>query len=140
MTRDQPRKLKVFHENFNIEGEEGEIMYDSFSISDEANCYRLNVSGVNFSSVKTRAVDTLTNTTFPGLANNGMCFSTRDRDNDLATTTDCAEKFLGGWWYSRCSLGYPTAPSLEMDETCHHEKCMTWFVLMDATTITMSIK
>ena len=29
-------------------------------------------------------------------------FSTSDRDNDMATTFDCAGNFKGGWWYATC--------------------------------------
>ncbi|KAK8766441.1 hypothetical protein V5799_006777 [Amblyomma americanum] len=32
----------------------------------------------------------------------GMMFSTYDQDNDGATSTDCAAKYQGGWWYNNC--------------------------------------
>ncbi|KAK7091029.1 hypothetical protein V1264_010747 [Littorina saxatilis] len=36
---------------------------------------------------------------------NGMQFTTRDRDNDASTWQDfnCAEKMHGAWWYWDCS-------------------------------------
>ena len=30
---------------------------------------------------------------------NGMAFSTSDNDNDLWADGNCAEKYLGAWWY-----------------------------------------
>ena len=32
---------------------------------------------------------------------NGVRFSTRDRDQDT-DSTNCAERFKGGWWYKNC--------------------------------------
>ncbi|XP_071799933.1 ficolin-3-like [Asterias amurensis] len=32
----------------------------------------------------------------------GMLFSTRDRDNDVNSNTHCAQHTKGGWWYSSC--------------------------------------
>ena len=35
------------------------------------------------------------------LINNGMKFSTRDRDNDKSATANCAHRFnAGGWWFN----------------------------------------
>ena len=33
---------------------------------------------------------------------NGMKFSTKDRDNDLAYEGSCAQRFKGAWWYQTC--------------------------------------
>ena len=33
---------------------------------------------------------------------NGMMFSTYDRDNDLASDVNCAARRGGGFWYNRC--------------------------------------
>ena len=33
--------------------------------------------------------------------NNGMKFSTWDRDNDKLSSTHCAQKYIGGWWFSQ---------------------------------------
>lgn len=34
---------------------------------------------------------------------NTQPFSTKDQDND-STTENCAERYKGGWWYSKCHL------------------------------------
>ncbi len=33
---------------------------------------------------------------------NGMQFSTKDQDNDMDRTVNCAEKYQGAWWYKNC--------------------------------------
>ena len=33
---------------------------------------------------------------------NGMNFTTKDQDNDIASNFNCAEKYKGAWWYSDC--------------------------------------
>ncbi len=33
---------------------------------------------------------------------NGMQFSTKDMDNDLASFGDCAKLHKGGWWFKHC--------------------------------------
>ena len=35
----------------------------------------------------------------------GMEFSTKDRDNDIYAGS-CAERWKGGWWFSRCYRAY----------------------------------
>ena len=39
--------------------------------------------------------------------NNGMQFSTKERDNDK-WGKNCAKTFTGGWWYKRCHWAHPT--------------------------------
>ncbi|XP_077981985.1 fibrinogen C domain-containing protein 1-like [Glandiceps talaboti] len=64
--------------------------YTQFSITDEANYYRLSLGHYNGN-----ADDSLT-------WHNGMFFSTRDRDNDHRDSGNCAETFTGAWWYNTC--------------------------------------
>ena len=38
----------------------------------------------------------------PWQNHNGVQFSTYDADHDDANDTNCAQKWLGGWWYNQC--------------------------------------
>lgn len=33
---------------------------------------------------------------------NGMAFTTKDRDNDIHSSLNCALIYPGGWWYKKC--------------------------------------
>ena len=65
--------------------------YSTFEIENEENHYRIRVSGYS-----RNAGDLLSQ-------HNGMKFSTKDRDNDLASF-HCAQTRFGAWWYSSCGL------------------------------------
>ena len=79
--------------------------YESFSVSNETDGYRLRVSGysgtagdafnVSVSQEEGRSFS------FAPIyrLNNGMRFSTIDRDNDGNFMTHCAARYNGGWWY-----------------------------------------
>ncbi|CAF4367789.1 unnamed protein product, partial [Adineta steineri] len=34
----------------------------------------------------------------------GMRFTTRDQDNDVSSTKQCAENFFSGWWHKDCTV------------------------------------
>jgi len=74
----------------------GEAQWGSFSVAGESSNYRLTIgkkiSGSNF------AADP-----FHSHEHNGMAFTTKDRDNDKWTSSNCAESSgRGGWWYNVC--------------------------------------
>lgn len=71
--------------------------YTSFFVANESDSYRLNVSGYQGD-----AGDSLSDGANQNVVCNGMQFSTRDMDNDLATGS-CANKNHGGWWFRNCS-------------------------------------
>ncbi|XP_077981303.1 fibrinogen C domain-containing protein 1-like [Glandiceps talaboti] len=64
--------------------------YTQFSITDEADNYTLSLGDYSGN-----AGDSLR-------WHNGMFFSTRDRDNDMHSSSNCAEYFTGAWWYIHC--------------------------------------
>lgn len=66
-------------------------LYDEFLVGSESEKYQLKKLG-NYSGT---AGDYLRN-------NEGMYFSTKDKDND-ASDLHCAERFEGGWWYNNCT-------------------------------------
>nr|ADQ55821.1 fibrinogen-related protein [Mytilus galloprovincialis] len=79
--------LRIEVEDFNGTSKYAE--YENFSVSSEPNKYRLLVNGYSGNA----------GDAFSGL--NGQSFSTYDQDNDI-WPSNCAEKFKGAWWYSKC--------------------------------------
>jgi len=71
--------------------------YSSFSVGPETDNYRLHVSGFSGD-----AGDALANPVHPGRINNGMEFSTPDRDNDRNPFGKCNGR-LNGWWFGWCT-------------------------------------
>ncbi|XP_069103283.1 angiopoietin-related protein 7-like [Argopecten irradians] len=72
------------------DGTTGYAQYSSFHVANEAQNYRLSVSGFT-GNVLVDAFGT----------HDGSDFSTNDRDNDL-TQDNCAVEYKGGWWYNTC--------------------------------------
>ena len=74
-----------------FEGTSYTAFYREFQVKEEP-LYRLSIAGF----------DTEISTVQDSLAfADGMAFSTSDNDNDLYDG-NCAEMFLGAWWYDRC--------------------------------------
>ena len=63
------------------------VLYDAFSLADEANGYRLNL-GSYYGNAGTSMV-----------GHNGYPFSTGDRDNDAKANMNQAVRYTGAWWY-----------------------------------------
>ena len=68
--------------------------YDHFSISDEADLYRMHVSGYHGN-----AGDSLTS---HWENHNNQPFSTKDVDNDERFYDNCANHYRGAWWFKNC--------------------------------------
>ncbi|KAH9509862.1 Ficolin-2 [Bulinus truncatus] len=64
--------------------------YSTFYVSNESDGYKLLVRGYSGN-----AKDSLTN-------QNGMKFTTYDKDQDAYSPDNCAVLYLGGWWYKNC--------------------------------------
>ncbi|KNC22445.1 hypothetical protein FF38_06950 [Lucilia cuprina] len=83
-----PQELLIVLEDKN---EIRHAKYSNFVIGNEHQMYALQHLGV-----------------FSGDAGNsltphiGMKFTTRDQDNDIHGTLNCAQEFLGAWWYQKC--------------------------------------
>ena len=80
--------LRVELEDF--EGNKRFAKYATFQVQDNSTNYQLNVLGYSGD-----AGDSLSH-------HNGMQFTTRDRDNDLAPYGNCGQGYKGGWWYRVC--------------------------------------
>ena len=73
-----------------FDGNKAYAEYRTFYINGENENYRLHVS-----SYSGTAGDSLS-------YQNGMEFSTKDRDNDKSIGGNCALGYHGGWWYNEC--------------------------------------
>ncbi len=85
--------------------------YNTFEVENEANWYRLKLKGYSGNAGDSMAY------------NNGMKFTTSDKDNDRASWK-CGERYQGGWWFNACHSAflngaYPTEQSTEA-------KFMSW--------------
>ena len=72
------------------DGSTGYEEYQNFSISGEDDGYRLSIGGYSGD-----AGDCLS-------SNNGMQFSTKDKDQDTWSTGHCSTYINGPWWYKAC--------------------------------------
>ncbi|CAG2221918.1 Fibrinogen gamma chain,Ryncolin-4,Fibrinogen-like protein A,Ficolin-1-A [Mytilus edulis] len=57
------------------------------------------------------------------LINNGMKFSTYDRDNDNHASDNCAEKYKGAWWFNACYMSHLNG---EYDQNLTHPFGIQW--------------
>ncbi|XP_059162801.1 fibrinogen-like protein A isoform X2 [Physella acuta] len=76
--------------HFKYKGKSMYKVYRDFKVGTEADLYRL-----HFNNKTDDPQDLFT-------YNNGMAFSTFDRDNDISKR-HCAERCVGGWWYKSCT-------------------------------------
>ena len=102
------------------DGEVGHALYTNFSITDEADAYRLNYGSYS----GTVGSDSLE-------FSKGWRFSTADRDNDEASF-NCALSWNGGWWHQNCFKGnlnndyYTNDGADHKDSQGNMPKRMTW--------------
>jgi angiopoietin 2 len=88
--------------------------YDSFRIDGEEAGFRLHVSGYSGTAGDSMKYQ------------NGMMFSTVDRDQDNDAEKHCAVRYVGAWWYNSCfwsNLNSEYHPS----GTCPEAEGMVWF-------------
>ncbi|ESN89864.1 hypothetical protein HELRODRAFT_91314, partial [Helobdella robusta] len=71
--------------------------YDHFKVNSELQMYSLNVSGYSGDNANVLNYPSI-------MIQNGMKFTTYDKDNDFASPENCAVAFFGGNWYRNCYL------------------------------------
>ncbi|KAG7153905.1 techylectin-5A-like [Homarus americanus] len=93
-----------------FEGESAYAQYDRFHIENEAQGYRLHISGYSGT-----AGDALGNEGKPdNFTADGMMFTTHDEDHDTSHEINCAKYWkIGGWWFNRCSWANLNGPYKE---------------------------
>ena len=94
LTTSQNVSLSIDIETF--EGEPFTLTLETFFVGNAESNYTMTFSGYSQSSDRVKR-DSFTSD------NNGMMFTTRDRDNDIWDGINCASEYCrGGWWYSQC--------------------------------------
>ncbi|XP_078377199.1 uncharacterized protein LOC144660452 isoform X2 [Oculina patagonica] len=90
LTASRPSSLRVELEDWS--GGKAYAKYGKFNIGDEQAQYRLEVG-----SYSGTAGDSLT-------YHNNMTFTTKDTDNDIWGSVNCAVQRTGAWWYKSCAF------------------------------------
>ena len=93
LTTTHDMSLYVDIETF--EGEPFTLKLETFSVGNASSNYTMHFSGYSQSS------DRVKQPIFSSQYND-MMFTTRDRDNDLQISGNCASN-RGGWWYNHCT-------------------------------------
>ncbi|XP_069946206.1 angiopoietin-1 isoform X2 [Cherax quadricarinatus] len=112
-------QLKVIATN--LRGEQLSAVWETFSVADEANEYRVIMGGYTSTSTLNDAL-----TSEHDWANlNGSSFTTVDSDHDTWSGVNCAQHLGsgGGWWYNDCGWVSPTSP---LGNTDYDPRVMSW--------------
>ncbi|CAL4139833.1 unnamed protein product, partial [Meganyctiphanes norvegica] len=72
--------------------------YKDFSIGDEESGFKLVVGGYSGDAGDAMA------------GHNGMKFTTKDKDNDMHGSVNCAINYKGVFWHNKCYHTHPFAP------------------------------
>ena len=90
-------------------------VYTTFEISNEADGYRLKIGG--FSG---NARDSMSN-------HNGMKFSTKDQDNDILPSSNCARDREGAWWHKKCFSSHLNGRHPSATKKYANNQYITWW-------------
>ena len=108
------------YNSVDLEDWEGNLAYaeyTTFSVASEEDGFRLTVQGYSGT-----AGDSMTGS----YTNNGMMFSTPDRDQDTWSSVHCARDYnQAGWWYSHCSYSFLNNP-YHFSSSCEAWKGIVW--------------
>ena len=86
--------MSLFIDIETFEGEPFTMKLETFSVGNATS---------NYTIVYSQSSDRVKDSMFTDY-HNGMMFTTRDRDNDIATNINCASDInRGGWWYNNCA-------------------------------------
>ena len=90
------QNVSLFIDIETFEGEPFTLTLETFFVGNAESNYTMTFSGYSQSSDRVKR-DSFTSD------NNGMMFTTRDRDNDIWDGINCASEYCrGGWWYNQC--------------------------------------
>ncbi|XP_050088689.1 fibrinogen-like protein A [Anopheles aquasalis] len=109
ITKDRKHELIVELKDFN--GDYAYARYDAFQVGSESEGYVLKDLG----SYNGTAGDAMT-------YNKGMKFTTKDRENDLDASLQCAHYREGAWWHNDCTDANLNGRYINAND----EKSMSW--------------
>ncbi|XP_051760748.1 microfibril-associated glycoprotein 4-like isoform X2 [Ctenopharyngodon idella] len=112
LTRNRKYMLRADLEDF--DGRKGFALYSSFSVGPETDGYKLHVSGFKDGG----AGDSLSD-------HNDQKFSTFDKDQD-SNADNCAQEFLGAFWYKHCLKANPNGVYLWGEDDTHLSIGVVW--------------
>jgi len=111
LTSQQDYRLKIILTDFN--GGKYVAVYDQFKVGPAADGYVLTVGG--FNDALSTLGDSMTK------YENGMKFTTKDRDQDRYSV-NCAQEKTGGWWYNHCTSAHLTGMHTETRSTIGYKQ------------------
>ncbi|KAH3791950.1 hypothetical protein DPMN_145440 [Dreissena polymorpha] len=124
LTKEKPRELRIDIEAF--DGLKRYALYSAFSILSESRKYNLYVAGYNGDAGDSLERDHNNH--------NNQPFSTFDVDNDRSSTTCCACKYEGGWWYRSCLNVNLNGKYFKESETVPYKQGIHWYTFTGSTT------
>ncbi|XP_071123398.1 fibrinogen-like protein 1 [Mytilus edulis] len=92
-------RQRSYQVRFDVEdfsGDTAYAFYNAIYVGDESTNYTLSLTGYE-GTAGDATVD------YYGNQMNGMMFTTRDRDNDINLTDNCAFSKKSGWWHAACT-------------------------------------
>ncbi|XP_033120842.1 ryncolin-4-like [Anneissia japonica] len=78
------------------------VTYESIEIESAAENFRLNIG--EYIEANSTAAEGFSSTQLTTQSNNGMSFSTVDRDNDNIGENACSISYNCGWWFNACYI------------------------------------
>eukprot|EP00058_Branchiostoma_floridae_P007810 XP_002593298.1 hypothetical protein BRAFLDRAFT_83845 [Branchiostoma floridae] len=128
LTEQKDYRLRIDLEDF--EGQRRFAEYNTFRVDDQEQNYRLEVSGY-----QGNAGDSMT-------INNGMSFSTIDRDHDVLRGSCSQHRGKGGWWFRACGSALLNGRYLgNCGSSCLHSQGVLWGLMTQSLkSVSMKIR
>ncbi|XP_053388512.1 angiopoietin-2-like [Mercenaria mercenaria] len=117
---DEPHELRIDLEDH--DGNHAFAKYSSFKVRSGRQNYKLEVRGYTGN-----AGDSLISSDTGYGPHNEMEFTTKDRDNDNSSNTNCASLWKGAWWFNQCYDSHLNGPYRYKPKCKKDYKCVIWY-------------